>query len=74
MLEIFEELLAGDDDLRLTIEPDPDRATFVFRVYIPRSHGQRVYISMRELSSDLDSCVARVLDAIDEVRNNDMSE
>lgn len=67
MLEIFEELLANDD-IYLTIEPDSDRAAFVFRVYIPRSHGQRVYISMRELSSDLDSCVARVLDAIDSVR------
>lgn len=72
MLEIFEELLAGDDDLRLTIEPDPDRRVFVFRVYIPRSHGQRVHISLRELSSDLDSCVARVLEAIDEVRNENI--
>ena len=73
MLEIFEELLA-DDDLRLTIEPDPDRAAFVFRVYIPRSHGQRVHISMRELSSDLEGCKNRILDAIDEVRNDNMSE
>lgn len=71
MLEIFEELLANED-IYLTIEPDSDRAAFVFRVYIPRSHGQRVYISMRELSSDLDSCVARVLDAIDEVRNEEV--
>ena len=67
MLEIFEELLT-DERVRVLIEPDPDRAGFVFRVYIPRSHGQRVHISMRELSSDLDSCVARVLDAIDSVR------
>lgn len=73
MLEIFEELLA-DEDMRLTIEPDPDRSAFIFRVYYPRSHGQRVHISMRELSSDLDSCVARVLEAIDEVRNDNMSE
>ena len=71
MLEIFEELLANED-IYLTIEPDSDRAAFVFRVYVPRSHGQRVYISMRELSSDLDSCVARVLDAIDEVRNENI--
>lgn len=71
MLEIFEELLA-DDDLRLTIEPDPDRSAFVFRVYYPRSHGQRVHISMRELRSDLDSCKNRVLDAIEEVRNENI--
>ena len=67
MLEILEELLANED-IYLTIEPDLDRAAFVFRIYIPKSHGQRVHISMRELSSDLDSCVARVLDAIDSVR------
>lgn len=67
MLEIFEELLK-DENMRLTIEPDPDRDAFVFRVYIPKSHGQRVHISMRELSSDLEGCVDRVLDAIDEVR------
>lgn len=72
MLEIFEELLAGDDDLRLTIEPDPDRSAFVFRVYIPKSHGQRIHISMRELSSDLESCKDRILDAIDEVRNENI--
>lgn len=67
MLEIFEELLVNED-IYLTIEPDSDRAAFVFRVYIPRSHGQRVYISMRELSSDLESCKNRILDAIDSVR------
>lgn len=71
MLDIFEELLVNDD-MRLTIEPDPDRAAFVFRVYIPKSHGQRVHISMRELSSDLEACVSRVLDAIDEVRNEEV--
>ena len=69
MLEIFEELLK-DENMRLTIEPDPDRDAFVFRVYIPKSHGQRVHISMRELSSDLGGCVARVLDAIDSVRED----
>lgn len=67
MLEIFEELLT-DEDMRLTIEPDLDRMAFIFRVYYPRSHGQRVHISLRELSSDLDGCVNRVLDAIDSVR------
>lgn len=71
MLEIFEELLA-DGDIKLTIEPDPDRAAFVFRVYIPKSHGQRVHISLRELMTDLESCVARVLDAIEEVRNENI--
>lgn len=71
MLDIFEELLA-DDDLRLTIEPDPDRAAFVFRVYIPRSHGQRVHISLRELMTDLEGCKNRILDAIDEVRNENI--
>ena len=70
MLEIFEQLLT-DEDMRLTIEPDPDRMAFIFRVYYPRSHGRRVHISLRELSSDLEGCVNRVLDAIESVREVD---